>query len=209
MEALTDEDRDMAALRAASILREGGLIVYPTESFYGLGADPFNENAVRRLFKLKGRAPDRPILLIIPDPDFVGRYAVSVNETAIRLMKNFWPGGLTLVFEARPEVPDIVTAQTGKIGLRMSADALARGICASFGGAVTGTSANLSGTEPIAEPLEAADSLKDAVDLVIDAGRCPGGKPSTVLDVSRVTPVLIREGMIAGEKIRLVTDIVS
>ncbi len=209
IEALTEEAVDMAAHRAALVLKEGGLVVYPTESFYGLGADPFNERAVRRLFKIKGRGYDRPILLIIPDSDLVGRYAVNVNETAVKLMDFFWPGGLTLVFEARPEILDSVTARTGKIGLRMSANPLARGICASFGGAITGTSANLSGTEPFTDAGGAADSLKAAVELVIDAGRCAGMSPSTVLDVSRIPPVLIREGMIPREKIELVTDILT
>lgn len=209
MEALTDEGKKGAVLRAVSVLRQGGLVVYPTESFYGLGADPFNENAVCRLFKVKGRAPDRPLLLIIPDADFVRRYALHVNETAVKLMDSFWPGGLTLVFDAGPEVPDTVTAQTGRIGLRVSSDAVAVGICASFGGAITGTSANPSGTAPFAEALEAADSLKNEVELVIDGGRCQGVKPSSVVDVSRTPPVLIREGMITKDKIGLVTDIIT
>ncbi|NCO59764.1 MAG: threonylcarbamoyl-AMP synthase [Deltaproteobacteria bacterium CG_4_8_14_3_um_filter_51_11] len=209
MEALTDEGKKGAVLRAASVLRQGGLVVFPTESFYGLGADPFNENAVRRLFKVKGRAPDRPLLLIIPDKDCVRRYALHVNETAVKLMDSFWPGGLTLVFEAGPEVPDIVTAQTGRIGLRVSSDAIAGGLCTSFGGAITGTSANPSGTAPFDEALEAADSLKNEVELVIDGGRCPGVKPSSVVDVSRTPPVLIREGMISKDKIGLVTEIIT
>jgi len=194
--ALSETEKENAARAAADVLGKGGLVVFPTESFYGLGVDPFNEMAVRNLFHAKGRSPDRPILLLIPSADMVKEYARDISGLAEELMEAFWPGGLTLVFNAFPRVSPLLTAGTGKIGLRVSGHPLARAVCKAFGGAVTGTSANVSERPACETAAEAISALGDKVDMVLDGGRTPGGLPSTVLDMTENPPVVLRHGMV-------------
>lgn len=180
---------------ARLVLESGGVVAYPTESFYGLAVDPRRDASVERLFEVKRRAPEKPILLILSSRPDADRYAVRISEIARTLMEKFWPGGLTLVFEASREVNPLLTAGTGKIGLRHSSHPVARALAAGLSGAVTGTSANLSGQPSNKTPQGVLESL-GGVDLVLDGGETPGGRGSTVVDVSVRPGVLLREGMI-------------
>lgn len=182
--------------RGAEAILRGGVVAFPTESFYGLGADPRDETAVRRIFRIKRRRDDHPLLILIPSREALDHYALSVPETARALMDRFWPGGLTLVFEARPALSSLLTAGTGKVGVRLSSHAVATGLCREAGTAVTGTSANYAGMPPCRNAGGVLETLGPELDLILDGGETPGGKGSTVLDVTTDPPQLIREGIV-------------
>jgi L-threonylcarbamoyladenylate synthase len=187
--------------RCRDVIREGGVIVYPTDTFYGLGADPKNTGAVRRLFAIKGRQTEQPILLLIKDADEVRAWTAEVTPRTEALMKRFWPGPLTLVFKARPDVMTELTGGSGTIGLRVPGNALTRELLATLDGALTGTSANLSGRPSPRTAQEAAEMLGGSVDLLLDGGRTAGDSPSTVVDVSTDEPKVIRAGAIPSQEI--------
>ena len=192
---------ERAYSRCRDVIRAGGVIAYPTDTVYGLGADPKNIRAVRKLFSIKGRQADRPILLLIKDASEVRDWASEVNPAAERLMKKFWPGPLTLVFKAKPNVMTELTGGTGTIGLRVPGNALTRQLLAALGTALTGTSANVSGRPSLCTAREASEVIGGMVDLVLDGGRAEGGNPSTVVDVSTERPKVIREGAIPSPEI--------
>jgi L-threonylcarbamoyladenylate synthase len=192
--------------RCREIIRAGGVIAYPTDTFYGLGADPGNPAAVRRLFAVKGRKPDRPILLLVRDASAVREWAADVPPLAGRFMERFWPGPLTLVLTARPDVSEELTAGTGTIGLRVPGNELTRRLLASVGTALTGTSANIAGGGEPRTAAEAAQALGAEIDLVLDGGTTAGGMPSTVLDVTTAVPRVVREGAVGLTDLRTVAD---
>jgi L-threonylcarbamoyladenylate synthase len=180
----------------------GGVIAYPTDTFYGLGADPRNAAAVNSLFAIKGRRKDQPILLLIPDPASVGEWAMEITPVAERLIKDFWPGPLTLIFRAKKDVLPDITAGTGTIGLRMPGNPLTRQLLLYLGAALTGTSANISGERSIDSAADVAAVLDGMVDLVLDGGRTEGNKPSTIVDVTSEKLNVIREGAISSHALR-------
>ncbi len=186
----------MQAQEAAQILKSGGLVAYPTESFYGLAADVENETAITHLFRVKKREAGEPVLLLIPSVESLMRYAENVPETAKRLMDAFWPGGLTLVFKARKDVSTLLTAGTGKIGIRLSSHPVAMALAQAVGSAITGTSANISGESPCNTSRGVEQALGNSVDRILDGGETPGQKPSTVLDVTPWPHRVLREGLI-------------
>ena len=176
------------------VLGESGLIALPTESFYGLAVAPFDEQALAKLWQIKGRSQGKPILVLIGDRSQLEPFVRSVPRAADVLMDAFWPGPLTIVFAAASGLSNAVTAGTGSVGIRLSAwqpliDLLRRV------GPVTGTSANREGMPAPKTAEEVQYNLGDAVDLIIDAGPTPGGPPSTVIDV-RGPIRIIRNGSI-------------
>ena len=176
------------------VLRENGLISLPTESSYGLAVAPFDEQALARLWQVKGRSEGKPILILIGDESQLGPFVQSIPHAAHVLMNAFWPGPLTIVFPAAVGLSDAVTARTGSVGIRLSAWQPLRDLLLRVG-PVTGTSANREGMPPPTTAEEVQHSLGDALDLIIDAGPTPGGRPSTVIDV-RGPIQIIREGAI-------------
>jgi L-threonylcarbamoyladenylate synthase len=187
---------EIAFSRAREVIRSGGVIAYPTETFYGLGADPKNRVAVRRLFEIKGRPANQPILLLIRSADDVKEWASEITRSAGALMGKFWPGPLTLVFAAKPGVMREITAGTGTIGLRAPGNPLTLKLLEFLGSALTGTSANISGGRSPQTAEETASVIGDTVDLILEGGRTAGGRPSTVMDASQDPPRLIREGAV-------------
>jgi L-threonylcarbamoyladenylate synthase len=181
--------------QAAGVVRAGGVIAFPTETFYGLGVTPFDPSAVHRLFQLKGRSTaSRPILVLIRNRTELESLVSEISPSAELLMNACWPGPLTIIFRASPSVPPLVTAGTGTIGLRLSAAALLQRLLEAVDGPLTGTSANRSGALPATTAEEVQASLGLDVDLILNGGRTPGGLPSTVVDTT-VQPVrLIRDG---------------
>jgi len=180
---------------AAAVLEAGGVVAFPTETFYGLGVAALDAAAVRRLFALKGRPESRPILVLVDDPARIERFAL-LTASARELIARHWPGALTLVLPARPVVPAELTAGTGTIGVRQPGHPVARALAAALAAPVTAPSANLTGAAP---PTSAADVLAvfdGQIDLVLDAGPSPGGAPSTVLDVTVDPPRVVREGAV-------------
>jgi len=197
------ENPDEKEIREATLLiRQGGVVAYPTESFYGLGVDPGREDAVDRLFRVKGRQRERAILLLIPSTGALDRLVMHVPPAARELMNAFWPGGLTLVFNASDEIPRAITAGTGKIGIRISSHPVAAALVRAVGGVLTGTSANLSGKPPCRSAQEVFQQLGARVDMILDGGITAGKSASTVVDVSEEPPRILREGMVSREQLQ-------
>jgi len=192
-----DASRDAVVDRAARIIVSGGLIVYPTETVYGIGADARNVQAVSRIPLVKGRDERKPILVLVGSSDAVTEWASGVSGKARALMNAFWPGPLTLVFSARADVSELLTAGTGTVGLRCSPDPFCRELLLRSGAAITSTSANRTGEPTGATVAEIAAQLGEGIDLYVNAGPRGGRLPSTVVDVSGPAPRLVREGAIA------------
>jgi L-threonylcarbamoyladenylate synthase len=187
--------------KAVEVLKAGGLVAFPTESFYGLAVNIMDPAAIQRLFEVKGRGPDQPILLLLGSLLDLEQYAAQVPPSARPLIRRFWPGGLTLIFEAARDLSPLLTAGTGKIGLRLSSHPLATGLAQAFGKPITGTSANLSGMPALSSAQAVLDSLGDQVDLVLDGGQTSGGLGSTILDMTADPPRILREGLITSREI--------
>lgn len=194
-----------AIREAGEILLAGGLVAYPTESFYGLAADATNEAAIKRLFLLKKRSPDSPVLILIPSAQVLDKYVRHIPPIAPKLIKKFWPGGLTLIFESGPDVSPLLTSGTGKIGIRLSSNHVATALTRAIGFPISGTSANISGEPPCRNADEVRRSLGDAVDLILDGGETRGEIGSTVLDVTVDPPRILRHGMVSQDKISAIT----
>ena len=191
-----DEER---GAQAAGIVIAGGLIAFRTDTFYGLGADPLNRDAVRRIRQLKGREDGKPILLLISDASEATRFITQPSEVFQAVAELFWPGPLTLIGVARPELPPELTAGTNSIGVRLPNDEDLRGLVRACGGALTATSANISGRPPARTAKDVEEYFPSGIDLIIDAGEVTATQPSTVLDLSGAEPRLIREGAIKRE----------
>lgn len=181
---------------AAAVLESGGVVAFPTETFYGLGVTALDAAAVRQLFVLKGRPESRPILVLVDDPARIERFAV-LPSSARELILRHWPGPLTLVVPAREMVPTELTAGTGTIGVRQPGHPIARALAAALGGPVTAPSANLTGEAPPTTASEVLRVFDGRIDLILDGGATAGGPPSTVLDVTVDPPRVLREGAVA------------
>jgi L-threonylcarbamoyladenylate synthase len=186
---------------AAGIIKRGGVVVFPTRCLYGLGADAMNPNAVERIIEIKQRPQDNPILVLIHSKKQLEMLVEEIPPNADAIMEGFWPGKVTLVFEARDILPGLLTAQTGKIGVRLPGHPVAAAILQQIKGPVTGTSANVSG-RPGCNSLKDMDpQIIGQVDLVLDAGTLQGGVGSTVVDVTVEPPPILREGQVTASQI--------
>ncbi|MCA1960932.1 MAG: threonylcarbamoyl-AMP synthase [Desulfomonile sp.] len=191
--------------QAAGVIRAGGLVILPTETFYALAADPWNKAAVKRIFEIKGRPLDKPLPLIAADRTSVEGVIVAPDRQTVRLMDEFWPGSLTILLAPARSVPRLLTDPAGRIGVRVPPDCAARSVAALAGGWLTATSANLS-DEPAADRVALIRAtLLDAVDLVVDLGRTPGGLPSTVVECFKGELRIIREGAVSADRLRCAT----
>jgi L-threonylcarbamoyladenylate synthase len=186
---------------AAQVLREGGLVVFPTDTVYGVGAVVDRPDAVARLYVAKGRPLDKPIPVLIADLDQLEKLAREVTPEVQLLAQHFWPGALTIVVPAQPWLPREIVRETGAVGLRMPDHPVALAIIRAAGGAVATTSANRSGEREACTVEEAIGALGDAVDLYIDGGRTPGGIPSTVVASEGSRLVVLRRGALPVEVI--------
>jgi L-threonylcarbamoyladenylate synthase len=190
--------------RVSGVVRRGGIIAMPTETFYGLGVNPFDEQAVERLLLVKGRAEGKPILVLIGTLAQLRTVARVVSPIATLLIDAFWPGPLTVLFPAHPSLPLNLTAGTGTVGVRLSScrplTELLRRV-----GPLTGTSANLAGAAPAQTAQDVQEAFGHGVDLIVDAGSTPGGMPSTVIDPERNIR-LIREGAVTRQMIQKVLE---
>ena len=166
-----------------------------------MGADPFNEAAVARIYEIKGRTSGKPILVLVSSLDQIDSVAEEFPPTAAALAQTFWPGPLTLVLRARPELPHLLTAGTGTIGVRFPRHDLARRLINDLHHPLTASSANLSGTENPTTARQVEEQLGNHVDLILDGGPTPGGKVSTLIDLTVSPPRFLREGAIGREEI--------
>ena len=187
---------------AASIIERGGVIAFRTDTFYGLGADPFNRAALRKIFELKGREARKPILVVISDENFLERLITNRSSLFDGVIRKHWPGALTIIASARDEVPDELTAGTGTLGMRLPDDSDVREFVRACGGILTATSANPSMMPTARNALEVESYFDDRIDLIVDAGEARSEQPSSVLDLSGDEPRLIREGVVRREMLR-------
>jgi len=178
----------------AGVLSSGGLVAFPTETFYGLGAHALDPAAVRRIFEVKGRPETKPLLVLVDSIKMAESLAEEISDAARDLMAKHWPGPLTLVFKATASVPNELTVGTGTIGMRIPRHPVAFGLIRAAGFPVTAPSANLSGAEPPTMAAEVRRALNGKIELIVDGGATTGGLPSTILDVTVTPPRLIRKG---------------
>ena len=176
-------------------------MAFPTESFYGLGVDATNTDAVENLFTIKKRDHNLPILILIASLRNLPQYVAYTPSSAKRLGKKFWPGGLTMVFQSSPVLSSALTSSTGKVGIRISSHPLAHTLSKSLSVPITATSANISGMPPCIKADQVVELFNNAVDLILDGGETQGKYPSTILDVTIDPPLIIREGMVKVEEI--------
>lgn len=189
---------------AVQILRQGGLVAFPTETVYGLGADARNPEALIKLFKAKGRPIDHPVIVHIADSSQLEEWAVEISDTARLLINRFWPGPLTLILKKAPDVLDIVTGGQLTIGLRSPNHPLAIELLKNFGGGIAAPSANRFGRISPTTAEAVIEELNGAVDRVIEGGPCEVGVESTIVDVSGEECLLLRPGMITVAEIEAV-----
>lgn len=182
---------------AAQTLARGGIVVFPTETLYGLGADAFNATALQRLASLKGRDAHKPIAVLVSDRQMLADLVTDIPALAETLMERFWPGPLTIVFGARPTVSSVLTGGQASIGVRVSSHPMATGLVHRLGRPVTAPSANPTGMPPPVTVDEARSYFGDGVDAYLDGGRLRGEPASTVVDV-RGELQIVREGAISA-----------
>jgi L-threonylcarbamoyladenylate synthase len=187
---------------AVAILKGGGVIAFPTETFYGLGADARNEAAIDKIFGIKGRDFKNPILVVIGDGVHLDAFAADIPGNARKLMERFWPGPLTIVFRAATSVSPKLTAGSGKIGIRLTSHPIAMAISKRLGGPVTATSANLSGAPECSSAVEVLSQLEGKIDGIVDGGQTPGGQGSTIVDATAGSVKILREGVIPAAVIQ-------
>lgn len=187
--------------KAARIIADAGVIAFLTDTFYGLGADPLNAAAVRKIKNLKGREDRKPILLLISDLTEVDRF-IHQAEFFKLVAHQHWPAPLTLIGAARSVVPEELTAGTKSLGVRLPDDENVRTLVRTCGGALTATSANPSGEPPARTAREVESYFSTGVDLIVDGGDAKVTEPSTVLDVSASPPKLVREGLVTREALK-------
>jgi len=195
---------DSEIARAAAILRAGGLVVFPTETVYGLGADASNAIALSRMFAAKGRPSDHPVIVHLQAGEDLTRWAHSIPGVAQQLADHFWPGPLTLVLRRAAGVLDAVTGGQDTVGLRTPSHPIAQRLLKAFGGGIAAPSANRFGRVSPTTAQHVREELGDAVDLILDGGPCEVGIESTIVDLSTGAPVLLRPGRIGVAEIESV-----
>jgi L-threonylcarbamoyladenylate synthase len=203
---ISPENPDLDIIQdAAAVIREGGVIAFPTRCLYGLGADAFNPEAVDRIFKIKQRSAEKPILILIDEPNRLKGLVTHISEAAKAIAERFWPGRVTLVFDAGAKVPETLTAGTGKIGIRLAGHPVAAALARAMQGPITGTSANVSDCPGCHQIDDLQPAVAEQLDLIIDVGPLKGGRGSTVVDVTGETPLVLREGVIPKREIMAAT----
>lgn len=196
-------DSERALHTVSETVARGGVIAFRTDTFYGLGADPFNAAAVQKVKDLKGREGDKPILVLISDVEQLGRLIENRSAAFDELAKRFWPGALTIIGRAKGELPNELTAGTKSVGVRLPGDERVRSVVRACGGSLTATSANPSGKPPAQSAAAALKYFGETADLIVDGGAAKTDQPSTVVDTTSDGGLkLVREGVIAWTEIQ-------
>jgi L-threonylcarbamoyladenylate synthase len=199
---LDADDPDSGAIAdAAHAIATGGVVAYPTDTLYGLGAHPWQERAVARVFEIKGRSAEQALPLIAADMSQVESVLGSLSPLAGALAAAFWPGPLTLVVPAPSSLPEIVRASGTTVAVRVPAHRVAVRLAERVGVPIISTSANASGEPPTDDPAVVVATLGDRLEGVVDAGRSPGGSPSTIVDVTGAVPRLVRDGAVPWDRV--------
>jgi L-threonylcarbamoyladenylate synthase len=186
--------------KGVEILQKGGVIAFPTDTVYGLGADAFNSTAVERIYEIKNRPKHQQFPLLIADVKQLTALAEPIPEIAWFLARRFWPGGLTLVLSKTNSVPPHLTSGT-TIAVRVPDHPVCQALIQHLGNPIIGTSANVSGQPAALTAQEVGQQLEGRVDLIINGGKCPGGKESTIVDITREPPTILRHGIISSHEV--------
>lgn len=189
---------------AAEIIKKGGIVAFPTETVYGLGANALNTQAVKKIFEAKGRPQDNPLIVHISHSDDLKNYVENIPEMAKKLMDNFWPGPMTLIFRKKPVIPDVITAGMPTVGIRMPSNAIARELITLSGVPIAAPSANISGKPSPTSAQHVKVDMDGKIDAIIDGGMCEIGLESTVIDASKDVPVILRPGGVTPEDVKKV-----
>ena len=187
--------------RVVEALKAGGIVAFPTDTVYGLGADATNRKAIEKIYRVKQRPFHLPLPVLLADMTQIDTVASYVSDFAQFLMKRFWPGGLTLVLPRAESLPESITSGSDKVAVRIPDHVVPLTIIRRLDMPVVGTSANISDEPSVLTAQEVAAQLGDGVDLIIDGGICPGGIESTVVDVSKGVPLILRHGIIPDSEI--------
>ena len=190
-----------AVERASGVINKSGVIAYPTETFYGIGVKFDDCEALKKLYGMKHRPPEKALPLIIGDKRSLELIASSIPGPAEKLIEKFWPGPLTLLLPARSDVSEFITAGTGKIAVRIPGESFALDLARSIKYPITATSANISGMPPADNADDVLRYFGDVLDLIIDCGKTPGGKPSTIVDASEEKIRFLRAGAVPREEV--------
>ncbi len=191
---------------AADILKEGGLVAFPTETVYGLGADAMNAEAVANVYKAKGRPSDNPMIVHISRASDIGQLTPRLSATIVKLIENFWPGPLTLVLKKKEGVPDVTTGGLDTVAVRMPDNEIALKLISEAGCPVAAPSANISGRPSPTKAQHVIDDLSGKIDAVLDGPDCRVGIESTVLDVTGEVPTILRPGIVTAEDVEAVLE---
>ena len=191
------------------IIKNGGLVLFPTETVYGLGANGLDENAVKKIYKAKGREQDNPLILHVSNFDMVSKIAKNITDIEYTLMKTFWPGPFTIILDRTEIVPDIVTAGLDTVGVRMPSGKIAKELISYAGVPIAAPSANISGRPSGTNISDIFEELSDKVDYIVDGGECEVGLESTVVRVIDGIPNILRPGKISPEDIKKAVGIVK
>lgn len=189
------------------IMRNGGVVAYPTDTVYGLGASSLSNKGLEKLFKIKGRPSSMAVPIFLSHHNELEDVAEEIPEVARILGAHFWPGALTLVLLKKDWIPDIISGGQPTVGVRIPDHPLPRALVDKLGAPITATSANLSGQPPAQSIEEVTLQLEPGLDLIIDGGHSSVGYPSTVIDCSRPQPFIVREGAISREALELVSGV--
>jgi len=187
--------------RAVKVVKSGGIVAYPTESSYGLGVDPSNIDAIKKIFRLKGRPVDMALPLIAGDMAALKALTNKITPLGKTLIKKFWPGPLTLIFEARENTPRLITGGGNGVGIRISSYPLCALLATALGRGITSTSANPTGRPPALDADEVQRYFKGKINLIMDNGRLAGGPASTVVDARGDKPIILRQGIIKANAV--------
>ena len=205
---MTDIEKQIR--EAVSILKNGGVVAYPTDTVYGLGACMTDINAVDRIFQVKGRPKGMALPVLLADMKQIEEIVTDFTPAAQQLVKEFFPGALTIILPKNDGVPDIITGGGKTIAFRIPNHPVPLAIVKGLGKPIVGTSANLSGHPSALTAAAVREQIGDKIDMVIDGGKCPGGIESTVIDLSGEKPVIRRQGVIPIEKLRkILPDIMT
>jgi len=189
-------------VQAVQALQQGGIVAYPTETFYGLAVDPANVSAVKSLYRLKQRESEKAISLLVPDLTILSSYVSEFPRAYEILIKRFWPGSLTLIFDSADKTMQHLSKKDRSLAIRVSSHSVAQTFCSLYGGAVTASSANISGHPALCSAEQVREVFGDKISCILDGGRTPGLSCSTIVKCTAHECYILRQGMISQAAIR-------
>ncbi|UCE79128.1 MAG: threonylcarbamoyl-AMP synthase [Nitrospiraceae bacterium] len=193
---VTEHNVDDAVQKASALIRDGGIVAFPTETFYGIGTHYADETALRRIYTLKQRSTEHALPLLIGSKKLLKLVTPSIHDIAAMMMNRFWPGPLTILFPARSNLHNLITAGTEKVAVRMPGGSIGLRLAQSLEFPITATSANISGMPPAENADQVFRYFKDGIDLLIDGGSTSGTLPSTIIDIIDNKIIIVRQGVI-------------